>query len=445
MANMVGIGPFITIPILMTALGGPQSMLGWLVAVLITLPDALIWAELGAALPASGGSMSFLREGFGRQKWGRLLAFLFIWQFIFSGPLEIASGYIGFAKYAGYLAPNGVALTPLQTSCLAVGVGLVNLILLYRRIGSVAKLTVALWVGTVLTTLGVIVTGAAHFRPEVAFDFPPGSFQFSFGFLMGLGQAARVGVYDYLGYYNVCYLGDEVKEPGRTIPRAVIGSLVVVALLYLGVNLAIIGVVPWREFVPAGERPGSDFVVSLMMERVYGRPVAQGFTAMILWTAFASVFALLLGYSRVPFAAAREGLFFPAFGKLHAGGFPALSLLVIGALSAACCFLSLDMVINALLTTRILVQFVGQAVAVVLLRRLRPELPRPYRVTAYPLPIVLAVAGWLFLFATSEKTALLWGVASVGLGVLAFLGWSRSRGDWPFERSTTGSSPVNAG
>src|SRR5215204_229069 len=171
MSNMIGIGPFITIPLLMTAMGGPQAMLGWLVALLIVIPDGMVCTELGAALPGSGGSYVYLREGFGRETFGRLMAFLFIWQFILSGPLEIASGYIGFAKYLGYVWRG---MTPLETRLVAAGVGALNIALLYRQIRHIGRITVGLWVGTLLTTLAVIVTGALHFNPRLAFDLPPG-------------------------------------------------------------------------------------------------------------------------------------------------------------------------------------------------------------------------------------------------------------------------------
>ena len=216
MSNMIGVGPFITIPLLMSALGGPQALLGWLVALVIVIADGLIWAELGAALPGSGGTYRYLREGFG-ERWGRLAAFLFIWQFILSGPLEIASGYIGFASYLRYIWPD---LTATGTTLVAMGVGLVNIALLYRRIGAIGTLTVSLWIGTLITTFAVIATGAVHFDARVAFDFPDGAFDFSLGFLLGLGAAARVGIYDYLGYYDICYIGDEVRDPGRVIPRS---------------------------------------------------------------------------------------------------------------------------------------------------------------------------------------------------------------------------------
>src|SRR5205809_1755154 len=206
MTNMIGIGPFITIPALMTALGGPQAMVGWFVALLIALADGLVWSELGAAMPGSGGSYVYLREGFGRETFGRLMAFLFIWQFILSGPLEIASGYIGFARYTGYIWPS---MTQRAAWLMAAAVGVINIVLLYRRITSIGMITVSLWIGTLLTTLAVIVTGAMQFNPARAFDFPPGAFNFSLGFLFGLGAASRIGVYDYLGYYDICYIGDE--------------------------------------------------------------------------------------------------------------------------------------------------------------------------------------------------------------------------------------------
>jgi amino acid transporter len=428
MSNMIGIGPFITIPLLMSALGGPQALLGWIAALIIVIADGLVWSELGAAMPGSGGSYRYLREGFGRERWGRLVAFLFIWQFILSGPLEIASGYIGFARYLRYVWPG---LTPTGTILVAMAVGVVNIALLYRQIGSIGRLTVSLWIGTLLTTAAVIVTGVLNFNPAFAFDVPPGAFSFSIGFLFGLGAASRVGIYDYLGYYNVAYIGDEVKDPGRVIPRSILISVVAVALIYIGINLSILGVVPWREFVPAARHPESDFIVSTFMERVYGSKVATLFTALVLWTAFGSVFALLLGYSRIPYAAAVDGTFFKAFARLHpTKRFPHVSLLLIGA-----SVLSLGMVIDALITTRILVQFIGQVVALTLLRRRAPEMPRPFRMWLYPIPNLIAFFGWIFLFATSGVEVIAFGLGTLLLGVAAFFAWARWTRRWPFAGS----------
>ena len=433
MTNMIGIGPFITIPLLMSALGGPQAMLGWLVALLIVVCDGMVWSELGAALPGSGGSFEYLRRGYGAESLGRLMGFLFVWQFVLSGPLEIASGYIGFSQYLGYLWPGATAG---RTALVVTVVGLANLALLYRRITSIAAITVTLWAGTLATVVVVVLTGARHFDPATAFDFPPGAFNFSVGALLGLGAASRIGVYDYLGYYDVCYIGDEVRDPGRVIPRSVILSTVAVAIIYLAINLSVIGVVPWREFVPAADHPQASFVVSAFMERIYGSGVATVFTAMILWTAFGSVFALLLGYSRVPYAAAKDGYFFSVFARLHPSkDFPYVSLLVLGGLSILAAFVSLGMVIDALITTRILVQFIGQIGAVTWLRRRAPDLPRPYRMWLYPLPSLVALLGWIFIFATTPPAVIAFGLGTLALGVACFAVWSWKGRTWPFRAS----------
>jgi amino acid transporter len=430
MNNMIGIGPFITIPLLLTALGGPQAMLGWLAALVIVICDGMVWSELGAAMPGPGGSFGYLREAFGPERMGRLMGFLFVWQFILSGPLEIASGYIGFAQYLGYIWHG---LTAGTVFLVAAAVGLLNIALLYRRIHSIASITVSLWVGTLATTIAVIASGLAHFDSRVAFDFPPGGFDFSLGLLMGLGAASRIGVYDYLGYYDVCYIGDEVENPGRVIPRSIIFSTVAVAAIYIGINLSIIGVVPWRTFVPASAHPESNFIVSIFMEKIYGSGVATVFTLMILWTAFGSVFALLLGYSRIPYAAARDGYFFKAFGRLHpTKDFPHVSLIVLGVISIVASLFSLGIVIDALIATRILVQFIGQVVGVMRLRRTRPDLPRPYRIWLYPVPALVALAGWLFIFVTTDVRVIGFGVAILALGVGGFLIWSHRLRQWPF-------------
>jgi len=436
MSNMIGIGPFITIPLLMSTLGGPQAMLGWFVALAIAIPDGMIWGELGAAMPGSGGSYLYLREAFGRATWGRLMAFLFIWQFILSGPLEIASGCIGFAQYLGYLFP---ALTKPENirlvQLVGAGVAALTVVLLYRRITTIGKITVSLWIGTMLTVGAVIVSGALHFDSKLAFDFPPGAFKFSWGFLLGLGAASRIGIYDYLGYYDVCYIGEEVKSPGRVIPRSIMISLVAVALIYFAINLSLIGVVPWREFVPAKDPP--DAVASMFMEKLYGAKVAGVFTVMVLWTAVGSVFALMLGYSRIPYAAAQNGDFFKVFGRLHPRkDFPHVSLLVIGLVSIVCSFLPLMTVIDALLITRILVQFIGQVVAVILLRRRAPALERPYRIWLYPVPCFVALVGWLFVFGTADWKLILFGLGTLMAGLLFFLIWAWRTKRWPFAQAS---------
>src|SRR5205085_2757662 len=340
------------------------------------------------------------------------------------------------SNYAGYLWQG---ITPRQGLMIVTAIGVINIILLHRRITSIGKITIVLWAGTLLTIAAVISSGARHFDARLAFDFPPGAFNFSLGFLMGLGAASRIGIYDYLGYYDICYIGEEVREPGRVIPRSIIISILAVAVIYLALNLSIIGVVPWREFVPAESHPSSQFIASIFMEKLYGSKVAALFTAMVLWTAFGSVFALLLGYSRIPYAAAVDGYFFKIFGRLHPQkNFPHISLIVIGVISIICSFFSLGLVIDALITTRILIQFIGQVIAVSLLRRNVPDLPRPYKIWLYPIPNLIALLGWTFIFATSGWQVILFGLSSLVCGLALFFAWSWRTRRWPFVAQATG-------
>lgn len=431
MANMLGAGPFITISTLLSAMGGPQSMLGWIVALVIAIPDGMIWSELGASMPGSGGTFRYLTEGFGSRRWGRFLGFLFLAQLLISGPLEIASGYIGFLRYLDYLWPGVIrdGLPTLRGGGVVVVLGMVLIGLLYRRIEGVGRLLVVLWAGVIFTVGSVLVTGLIHFNPDIAFQFPPGAWSFNWGFALGLGAAARTGIYDFLGYYDICYLGDEVKDPGRTIPRSVLLSLASVAVIYVGINLSIIGTVPWKQMVPESEHPEAMYVVSVFMEKLHGTGVARFFTVMVLWTCIGSCLALLLGYSRIPYAAAREGAFFSVFARLHPErAFPHISLLLIGTLAIAGSFLRFGLVLDTLIALRIVVQFIGQIGAVVWLRRHRPDLHRPYRIWLYPLPLWIAGLGWFFVFATLPVDVLVFATGALGAGSLLYWAWSRSRG-----------------
>lgn len=417
MSNMVGIGPFITIPLMLATMGGPQAVLGWVLGTVLALADGLVWAELAAAMPGAGGTYLYLREAFRSTRLGRLLPFLFIWQFVWSGPLEIASGFIGFGQYLAYFFP---AMGPREMRMVSAAVGVLVVILLYRGIAAVGKLTVVLWAGMLVTVSWILASGLAHFDAGRAFDFPPGAFTFSLGFFTGLGGATLIAMYCFLGYYDICYVGGEVRDPARVIPRAILYSVLAVAVIYTLMTLAVIAVVPWREAIQ------SRFVVAECMRRLYGGWAGAAVTALILWCAFASVFALTLGYSRIPYAAARDGNFFAVFARLHpTGKFPHVSLLVIGALSVAAAMLDLETVLKALLAARILVQFVGQILALHWLRRRRGDIVLAYRMPLYPLPAAVALAGWLYVFGTSGPEFILFGLLVLATGAAAHQLWVR--------------------
>lgn len=420
--NMIGIGPFITIPGFLATMGGPQAMIGWLVAAVLVLCDGLVWSELGAALPGSGGTYHYLRVAFSPYRWGRLMPFLFIWQFLISGTLELASGYIGALGYVKYALPQlepafqrwhvtgGLAILA-ALSC--VGIGL----LLCRRIRIIGSLAVVWFVGTLITVLIVIVAGLSHFNPSLL-QMPPGAFHVNKAWIIGLGGAMQIAVYDYLGYYNICHLGDEVRNPAKTIPRAVMFSVLIVAAIYLIMNISIIAVVPWQEAMQ------SQNIAALFMERIFSRKIAVAVSVLIIWTAAACVFSMTLGYSRIPFAAARQGDFFPIFGRLHPKSqYPWVSLLAISGLTAAFCFLPLQDVIDAAVSVRILIQFVGQIVALHILRTTRPDVPLPFRMRLYPIPSLLALIGWLFMWGTSGRKLMLSGFGVIAAGTIVFFIW----------------------
>ena len=431
MTNMVGVGPFITIPLIIASMGGPQCMLGWLLGAVLALCDGLVWSELAAAIPGTGGSYVYLREAFRKTRFGRILPFLFIWQFIFSGPLEIASGYIGFAQYVGCFW-RGMTGTGLHLVSLSVGA--LVIVMLYRRVTAVGKLTVVLWVGMLATVLWIIVSGLMNFHRAVVFDFPPNAFTFTRGFFGGLGSAMLIAMYDFMGYYDICYVGGEVRKPERTIPRSIVISVVAIAGIYALTNLGIIAVVPWREAMT------SRFIASLFIEKLYGRWAASAVTVLVLWTAIASVFALLFGYSRIPYAAAVNGDFFRSFGRLHhRDRFPHVSLVVLGGLAMIASLWNLDAVISALFTSRILVQFLAQIVALHFIRKHRSDIARPFRMWLYPLPSAVAFIGWTYIFLSSGWGYIAFGLATTLAGIGAYWLWRRSQFGGPNETASSGS------
>jgi len=424
MIDMVGIGPFVTVPLVIQYMGGPQCLLAWVAGALLSVLDGFVWSELGAAMPQAGGSYVFLREAYGPGRWGRLMSFLFIWQTMIQAPLVVASGAIGFAQYLTYLMPLG----RYQQKAVSGALVIVLIFLLYRRITTVGKISLFLWAGVIATIVWLIFGGATHFDARLAFTYPAGAWDLSWLFFAGLGQATVKTIYTYLGYYNVCHLGGEVREPERNIPRSIFLSIGGIAVLYLAMQTSILGVVPWQQ------AQASNFIVSTFIEMLYGPFWAKVATGMILWIAFASLFSVLLGYSRVPYAAAVDGNFFSVFGQLHpTRRFPHVSLLALGAAGFVFSLLfRLSEVISAVLAMRILVQFVGQAIGVIVLRRRWPAERLPFKMWLFPLPAVLAILGWMAIFLSTGRKLTLAALGVMMLGVLAFGIRARALGEWPF-------------
>ena len=432
MLEMIGVGPFITIPILLAKMNGPQAILGWLAGALVALCDGMVWAELGAAMPGTGGSYHYLSEAYGPQRMGRLMSFLFIWQTMALAPLSIGSGAVGFAQYSKFLFKG---LSPLDEKLIAMGVCAFVTVLLYRDIQSVGRLSVIMWLVVIGTVGWITVAGVLHFDPRVL-DFPQNAFAPSKAFFFGLGGATLIAMYDYGGYNNVCFFAGEVRRPEKVIPQSILLSIVAVAAVYLTMNVTIIGVVPWREAIH------STAIASDFIQRIYGPKAAAAVTVLILWTTFASLFAVLLGYSRVPYAAAADGRFFRPFARLHpAKSFPNFSVLFIGVLSAAASLLNLEVLINGLIVIQVLIQFMAQILAVTLIRRGRPDIARPFRMPLYPVPSIIAFLGWLYILIAAGIPYIVGGLALLVFGVAAYLWRARGSREWPFAAPEAG---VNA-
>ena len=421
--DMVGIGPYITIPLLLATMGGPKALLAWFVGAAIAFSDGMVWAELGAALPKAGGSYNYLREAYGPARAGRWLSFLMVWQIMFSAPLSVASGSIGFANYFHYLAPG----MPVWGERLLAGFfPLLLVVLLYRHIGAIGNLSLVLAVGVLGGCLWIIVAGLPHLSVARLFDSQP-ALSMNWAFWAALGHATLYALYDYFGYYNVCYLAEEIRNPGRVIPRAILFSIATVGTLYVLMSASFLSVMPLDRLLH------TKFVASDYIAILEGSSASKAMTLLLLWIAFSSVFSLLLGYSRIPYAAAVDGNFFRVFGRLHSkGAFPYVSLIVLGGIASIFSLGRLSEVIGSLIATRVLIQYLPQTIGFFLLRRRRPELERPFRMWFYPVPGLIAVVGWIYVLATAAPRSLMFALGVLVAGSAAYFGRAKAHREWPF-------------
>lgn len=431
--NCFGTGPFITAPLVIALAdpAGPQALIGYGLAALACTCDSYIWSELGSLFPKSGGTLVYFEEAFGKKKWGRLFSFLFVWQFVISGPMEIASGFLAIASYMDYIWD----MTDLQESLLAASFAIVAMALVYFGADQVDSISVILWVGSLIAIIFTLWVGLSHFAPEKleadadVWDNTP-------KLLWSLGSAMRFGIYDFMGYYDINYMAEEVVSPRTTIPFANVYSMLFCGLIFVLVDVAIFCVVPWHSLTDID--PGTFNIMSRFAEIEFGRDFAIFFTAVVAWTIFGSCYSLVLGYAYIPYIGAKRGYFFEALGK--GDGFPFRSFFLIGVLSMVCCFFDLDVVINSMVACRIVTQFLLQAAAVIALRRNRPELQRLYSMPLYPIPIIFQVILFLFTFVSTDNYLIMGKTPElecclgfIVFGFLCFLIWSKYERSWPFE------------
>ena len=279
----------------------------------------------------------------------------------------------------------------------------------------------------VLATVGwVIVAGLFSFSLRQAFDFPPEARHLDAGLLRSMGAASLLAMYNYGGYSNVCNIGDELRTPERTLPRSIVLSIVIVVVLYVVMSTVILGMIPWRE-AEQTRTIASLFIARTFADPASGRIAAMVMTALILFVTASSLYAVILGYSRIPFAAARDGQFFRAFGRLHATKhFPHVSLLTIAAVSLPFCFFSLGQLVNWLIQVQILLQFIWQCAAVMLLRRYRPDVAKPVRMWLYPLPALVSLAMWIYIFVSAPLAGMLFSAAFLATALAAYALFDRS-------------------
>lgn len=432
--TMIGIGPLITIPLVLSALGGPLALTAWIAGAVLALCDGLVWAELASRLPGSGGTYAYLRAAFGEHRMGRAMAFLFNWQCLLFYPCILATGYIGIVNYSAYVAPV-FASNRLARDSLAVGIGLLTIALLYRKTSEVAALGKVLGIAAAATLVVVTAAAFGHAHAVNAFSLDK-PFRFDTAFLAGFSTGLYIAMYDYAGYSTVALIGDEVEQPNRTIPLSILLAVLVVATLYVLLQIAVLGAVPWRSLLDAhgSPTPQAQYIGSTIVEAAWGHPAAFVVTILVLVTALASLYGNLLGASRIPYAAARDGAFIPAFGKLHpTKDFPFVSLMAIGGLSLVASFFTLDLVIAVLTAGIVLIQSIAQIVALVVLRRTGPA---PFRMPLYPLPALVALGGWILAFVYTGPTAIGFGVAWLIVGVIVFLVVAKMEKWWPFAESS---------
>lgn len=425
MIDMVGIGPFVSIYLVLKVLPGPYFLYAWLAGALLSWLDAMVWSELGAAYPMAGGSYNFLKTGYGEKKWGRLMSFLYIWQTMIQAPLVIASAAIGFSEYLDYIVP----LSTLGAKAISGGVVIVIVTLLYRKIEAIGRISVIMWV-CVFTVFAWIITGAVmHGNMLQPIRDLNNNFSLNILFSFAFGQAMGKTMYSFLGYYNVCHLGGEIVNPQRNIPRSMMISVAGITILYLLLNISITSVIDIHHIIPPADLPKgapvpaeNKYVVSVYINQLFGNTAAVVATALILVVALSSVFSATLGYTRIPYAAAKDGAFFPVFARLHPEKkFPHVSLLVLGSIAFVfSLLLRMGDVIQGILAMRILVQFVAQSVGLVLLRRRFGTGHLPYKMKLYPLPVVISITIWLFILYNTGYFAL-WGLGFALLGCMAFV------------------------
>lgn len=413
--DMVGIGPFVTLPIIMLVFPGQWSIVPWIIGAIISLLDGFIWSELGSRWPKAGGSYVFLQKIY-TSKFGRFFAFLYSLQTSLHLPFVLTSACLGLINYLRYLIP----LDYWQGKFIMIAMIVIIIFLLYRNILKIGK--IGYWLsffvfGMLLFTIftGFISFDANTLHQNTQSFKPLGEF-WSFAFWFAMGNATTKTVYSFLGYYNVCHIGSEIKSPEKNIPKSIMISIIVIAVLYLAMQFSVSGAIP-QSWITDENVP----VVSLLMEKVYGRSVAVGTSFVIIIIAISSLFALFLGYSRIIYTSATEGFHFKFLTHLHPKHhFPDYILLFFGAIAIVFCFIfdQPSDVFKFIVVSRIFIQFIPQAIGIIYMRMNKVDYEGLFKMPLFP---IISVISWLFIFFTTGLKYSIFGLGLFAIGGILYV------------------------
>jgi APA family basic amino acid/polyamine antiporter len=434
--SMIGSGVFIVSADIARSVGSPFWLLAiWAVSGLMTVIGALSYGELAGMMPRAGGQYVYLREAF-----GPTVAFLYGWTFfLIIGTGTIAAVAVAFGKFLGVffdsLAESTIVLrTGLAkgwpfaeiNSAQLVGVGLIVLLTavnlrgirtgkVVQNIFTTAKVASLLGIVGIGAVAGLTLGGTGNLGTGFFDRIPIPQEEAALPFLVVLGAAMVGALFSSDAWNNITFAAAEVRDPRRNLPRSLFLGTGLVTLLYIGANIAYLLVLDFGSIADAPEKR----VATLALGKALGSAGAGAMAAAILVSTFGCNNGLILAGARVTYAMARDGLFFPGAGELNRAGVPGKALLWQGAVASVLTLSGtygklLDFVIFATL-----VFYIATVLAIPILRRKRPDIPRPYRAAGYPfLPAlyILLAAGVAAALLLHPKTR---GSSLIGLGIVA--------------------------
>jgi APA family basic amino acid/polyamine antiporter len=418
---VIGSGIFMSPSIVAREVGAPGlSLMVWLLCGVLALSGGLCFAELGAAIPRSGGTYAFLLRAY-RQRW---LPFLFGWSMfaiVLTGVMAAVA--TAFATYAGHflddVIPYGTwTRRGVAVACIAF-LALMNVIGV--RVGG--RIQVVFTIAKIAGVLSLIAAGllfggdgAGSVTPMLP-DAPASSMVAAFGVAM------IVALFAYNGWWYSTFVAGEVKDPQRSIPVSIIGGMAIVLVVYALANIVYLRVLPF-EALQLSERPAADTMAVLV-----GPRGADFIAAAVMLSAFGTVNAQLLSIPRIYFAMARDGLFFDAVARVHPRyRTPALAIVLQAAMAS---LLVLTGTFQQIITYTAFPNYTFLTlgvIALMVLRRREPDLPRPFRVPLYPFTplLFIAIFGWyLFNSLTNSFRDTMVGIVLTLAGLPFYFYWSR--------------------